>query len=255
MTIGETIRSLRKAKKLTQEQLAEYLNVSSQAVSKWETGASSPDVETLPKLALFFRISMDQLFDFDRRKSDEEVAALVAQSVPLRTTPEAAEAFYREALKRYPNHAVLLNCLLMVIPNTRSDEKLRIGERILDCTTDDEIRFDVLRLMAQTCHAVGEDGLAESYLSRIPELYFLKTEIAAAIRQGDAQREAIRTTEEVCIGTLLAMLALRGMDEKAAVRDCADALLSYARRFPEHRAMADRLAAELESGAILDFYR
>ena len=255
MTIGETIRSLRKARKLTQEQLAEYLNVSSQAVSKWETGLSCPDIETLPKLALFFQVSMDQLFDFDRRKANDEVAALVAQSVPLRDTPEAAEAFYREALKKYPNNEVLLNCLLMVIPNTRSDEKLRIGERILDCTADDEIRYDVLRLMTQTCHAVGEDAIAESYLGRIPELYFLKTEIAAAIRHGDAQREAIGITETVCIGTLLSMLALRGRNGEDAVQDCADALLAYARRFPEHWALADRLAAEFQSGAILDFYR
>ena len=97
--------------------------------------------------------------------------------------------------------------------------------------------------------------MAESYLGAIPELYFLKTEIAAAIRRGDAQREAIRTTETVCIGTLAAMLALREQNGDAAVRDCAGALLEFARRFPEHRALADRLESELESGAILDFYR
>ena len=42
MKIGTKIRELRKEKKMTQEELAEYLHVSSQAVSKWETGASSP---------------------------------------------------------------------------------------------------------------------------------------------------------------------------------------------------------------------
>lgn len=255
MTIGEKIRVLRKGKKLTQEQLAEYLNVSSQAVSKWETGASCPDVDMLPKLALFFGTGMDELFDFDRRKADAEVEALVAQSVPLRETPEKAEAFYRAALEKYPNSEVLLNCLLMVIPNARSEEKLRIGERLLECTTDDEIRFDVLRLLAQTCHAVGEDAMAEAYLGAIPELYFLKTEIAAAIRRGDARQEAIRTTERVCIGTLAAMLALRSEEGGAAAGDAFEALLAFARRFPEHRALADRLVTELESGAILDFYR
>jgi hypothetical protein len=56
-------------------------------------------------------------------------------------------------------------------------------------------------------------------------------------------------------GTLLSMLALRGRNGEDAVQDCADALLAYARRFPEHRALADRLAAEFQSGAILDFYR
>lgn len=58
--VGDKIKSLRKAKKLTQEQLAEYLNISSQAVSKWETGASSPDIDMLPRLAVFFQTSVDE---------------------------------------------------------------------------------------------------------------------------------------------------------------------------------------------------
>ena len=69
MDIGEKIKTLRKAKKLTQEQLAEYLNISAQAVSKWETGASAPDIDTLPKLAVFFGTTVDDLLDFDRRRS------------------------------------------------------------------------------------------------------------------------------------------------------------------------------------------
>ena len=78
MQIGEKIKTLRKAKKLTQEQLAEALHVSPQAVSKWETGTSSPDVEMLPRLAAYFGTSMDELFDYDRRKLEAEVDALLA---------------------------------------------------------------------------------------------------------------------------------------------------------------------------------
>ena len=66
MSIGDKIRRLRKVKKLTQEQLAEYLNISSQAVSKWETGLSSPDIDMLPRLAVFFGVTVDELLDFDR---------------------------------------------------------------------------------------------------------------------------------------------------------------------------------------------
>lgn len=189
MEIGDKIRTLRKAKKLTQEQLAEYLHVSSQAVSKWETGATSPDVDTLPKLAVFFGVTMDELFDFDRRKLDEEIEALVEESVPLRKDPAKAEAFYREALKKYPNNEVLLNCLLMVIPNERSAEKIEIGEKLLDCTRDDAIKIDVLRILAETCHGIGEQAMAEHYLARMPELYFLKNEVAAGILDGKARPE------------------------------------------------------------------
>jgi len=260
MKLGEKIRTLRKARKLTQEQLAEYMNVSSQAVSKWETGASSPDIEMLPRLAAFFHTTPDELLDFDRRRIDAEVAALVTESVPLRAEPERAEAFYREALRKYPNNEVLLNCLLMVIPNDRSGEKIEIGERLLDCTTDDEIRYDVLRLLALCCHHSGEQAMAEAYLARMPELYFLKTEIAAAIRSGREQEAEIEKTENVCLGTLCAMLQLRGERErgeegKQRFRRLTAELLDVFRRESAFRERAERIAGEIENGSLLSFYQ
>ena len=62
--IGKKIRNLRKSKGLTQEELAEKLAVTSQAVSKWETGLSSPDISILPVVARFFNITMDELFNY-----------------------------------------------------------------------------------------------------------------------------------------------------------------------------------------------
>lgn len=62
--IGKKIRTLRKNKKMTQEQLAEVLALSPQSVSKWETGLSAPDVELLPIIARYFGITMDELFSY-----------------------------------------------------------------------------------------------------------------------------------------------------------------------------------------------
>lgn len=62
--IGKKIRTLRKYKHLTQEQLAEVLSVSPQTVSKWETGISAPDIGLLPVLARYFGITMDELFNY-----------------------------------------------------------------------------------------------------------------------------------------------------------------------------------------------
>ena len=248
MKIGEKLRTLRKEKKLTQEQLAEYLNISSQAVSKWETGLSSPDIDMLPRLAVFYGVTVDELLDFDRRRIDREVDALVSESVPLRREPEKAEAFYRKALKKYPNNEVLLNCLLMVIPDDRAEEKLRIGQQLLDCSTDDEIRHDVCRILAETCYLKGDDLLAEHYLAKLPELYFLKNEIAALVRQGDAQLAEIRKAEDVCFGILTTMLALRMRREgEDAYRELTRELPAlYARLDTEHRDQAERLEAVLE---------
>lgn len=61
--ISENIKKLRKAKGLTQEELAEKTNVSYQAVSKWENGGS-PDIEMLPILANTFGVTIDELMGF-----------------------------------------------------------------------------------------------------------------------------------------------------------------------------------------------
>ncbi len=62
--IGKKIKTLRKNKKITQEQLAEVLTVSAQAVSKWENGISAPDIELLPIIARYFGITMDEFFNY-----------------------------------------------------------------------------------------------------------------------------------------------------------------------------------------------
>ena len=60
-TIGMQIAKLRKEKNITQEELAKNLDVSAQAVSKWENGGA-PDLELLPRIADYFGVSIDHLF-------------------------------------------------------------------------------------------------------------------------------------------------------------------------------------------------
>lgn len=62
--IGKKIRTLRKNKNMTQEQLVEVLSVSSQAVSKWENNISVPDIGLLPVIARYFGITMDEFFNY-----------------------------------------------------------------------------------------------------------------------------------------------------------------------------------------------
>ena len=62
--IGNRIRTMRRNKNLTQQQLAEALGVSSQSVSKWENGFSAPDVSMLPVIARYFGITIDELFNY-----------------------------------------------------------------------------------------------------------------------------------------------------------------------------------------------
>ena len=73
-TLGTKIAEYRKLKKMTQEELASKLNVSSQAVSKWENDLSIPDLPILIELSDIFNVSLDELI---RQKEDVEVARVV----------------------------------------------------------------------------------------------------------------------------------------------------------------------------------
>ena len=63
MTIGKRIAALRKEKGLTQEELAQHMGVSGQAVSKWENDQTCPDISALPKLARLLGVSVDELLE------------------------------------------------------------------------------------------------------------------------------------------------------------------------------------------------
>ena len=64
MTIAEKIKSLRKDNSMTQEDLAEKLNVSRQTISKWETSVTIPDADNIVAISKLFNITTDELLDY-----------------------------------------------------------------------------------------------------------------------------------------------------------------------------------------------
>ncbi|MDO4650770.1 MAG: helix-turn-helix domain-containing protein [Eubacteriales bacterium] len=73
--IGSFLKELRKEKNLTQEQLAEKLNVSGRTVSRWETGSNMPDISLLVELAEFYEVSIPEIIGGERKSENmnEEV--------------------------------------------------------------------------------------------------------------------------------------------------------------------------------------
>lgn len=79
-TLGERIKYHRKRLGLTQEQLAERMGVSAQAVSKWENNLSCPDISVLPELSVLFGISVDELIGKRTASSDKVHEAEVVEN-------------------------------------------------------------------------------------------------------------------------------------------------------------------------------
>ena len=73
MDMGKEIRRLRNDRGLTQEALAAALNVTAQTVSKWECGTTVPDVQLLPEIAVYFGVSIDQLFAMTPQQQMERI--------------------------------------------------------------------------------------------------------------------------------------------------------------------------------------
>ena len=68
--IGKQIASLRKEKGIKQEELANYVGVSTQAVSKWERGCAYPDLTLLVPIARLISVSIDELFGYEKEENE-----------------------------------------------------------------------------------------------------------------------------------------------------------------------------------------
>ncbi|MBQ4643687.1 MAG: helix-turn-helix transcriptional regulator [Oscillospiraceae bacterium] len=87
-TFGQKIAELRKAKNMTQLELANLLNITDKAVSKWERDISCPDINTFPKLAEILGVSVDELLQASTANKEEPDESrltidLVLKAIPL----------------------------------------------------------------------------------------------------------------------------------------------------------------------------
>lgn len=117
MQIGQVIRTYRKKKNMTQEEMAARLGVSAPAVNKWENGNSMPDIMLLAPIARLLDVSLDTLLAFQEELTDREVNELV-RTVNEKMKSEDYAAVFRWAKKKmeqYPNseHLHLWMCMTL----------------------------------------------------------------------------------------------------------------------------------------------
>lgn len=121
LDLGNNIRLFRRRDKRTQEALAAALGVTSQAVSRWESGGSYPDMNLIPSIANYFGVSIDELFGYtnERTKRIDELAARICEmkrrnnGVDINISECIAAA--RDALVEFPGNEKLMLCLASVL--------------------------------------------------------------------------------------------------------------------------------------------
>ena len=187
VNIGRTIARERRGRGVTQEALAAHLGVSKAAVSKWELGQSLPDVSLLPRIAAFFSLTLDELFDWRDELTQEDSAALYAEVYALgeKDLASAHERLRALAAEHYSdaNLLLMLASLLtvwaagMTTPFTPADEKngasdvdelsdeaLALLDRALEVATDPSTLYLAQQQKATALFQSGRHEEAASLL-------------------------------------------------------------------------------------------
>lgn len=139
MKIGEVIRKYRKAKELTQEELAKALGVTAPAVNKWENGNAMPDITLLAPIARLLGVSLEELLSFREELSMPEIREIVQQTDQKFQTEsyEAAFQWAKAQIEQYPNCESLIHSLATMMDGNRLVREVPDSEKydgfILNC--------------------------------------------------------------------------------------------------------------------------
>lgn len=210
VNIGDKIRELRKERNISQDILAQSLGVSFQAVSKWEIGAAMPDTMLIPAIASFFGVSTDELFNYDRMQIEKKVENIVTEAAELRNShPAKAEKILRRGLKQFPGNEILLNNLLYTMrAPERNEEVISLCKGLIESAKEDDVRYDALRILAETYHECGQQALVEPTLELIPEVYFTKLELMAKLLTDEKSLDAAKRQMGFSFEYLIEMLKI-----------------------------------------------
>ena len=193
--IGRRIAALRKAKNLTQAELAEQLSVSYQAVSNWERGESMPDIFKLPTLAAVLGTSVDALLAGETAAEEPNAAKTGGADAALReTVPTDGLSGLDSQLKRLEEELKSLECLKSLRPLQ--------GEETLD---------------AAARRAAERDGFSLCELEELAPLLKKET-LNAAVRQA-AERGSFSLDELEDLAPVLGKETLDAAVKQAAERD------------------------------------
>lgn len=183
INIGNRIRELRKKKGITQEGLASVLSVSPQAVSKWESGLTYPDMEMIPIIAGYFEVSMDILFDYNVREMKAKIKKIIddAWDYCFDDTQKYIKVI-KDALQEYPGNEELLMALLNEYEyilrdkddTSHLDEMIELSQKIITESTDFVKVCTVKEIQAAAFLKKGDYQKAKGVLETLPREYDLR---------------------------------------------------------------------------------
>lgn len=207
MSIGTTIKKLRRGRNMTQEQLAEYLGITANAVSQWECDRTAPDITQLPLLAYIFDVTTDEILGVDSRKYEEELRAILAEEQPLYGAGDfkAAAQILRKGLNKYPRSYQLMARLAHVLgcQGGFDGEVTALCEKIIAECTDNEIRDSAYQDLIFNHRNNGRREEAIAAAKQLSHTWISREDMLMNLLQGEEARENLVDYIKFCSGRLM----------------------------------------------------
>ncbi len=166
--IGKVIKKLRTEKNVTQDMLAGALSITPQAISRWESGMTYPDLEFLPVIADYFSVTIDELLGYRLSEREENLLAIKKEADRLAEVASVDEriTFVREALISYPfDNDLKLHLAVALYHKWCADSKKASFSEIealcmsvIETTKDADNKFSAVLTL---CSLYGEAGNPE----------------------------------------------------------------------------------------------
>ncbi|MBQ2708487.1 MAG: helix-turn-helix transcriptional regulator [Clostridia bacterium] len=259
MNFGSTIKSLRTARGMTQEKLAELLSISAQAVSRWECGLAMPDISLLGPIASLFDVTTDHLLGIDVPKKNQEIKDLLDEARTLLEHAHHMEAvcILRTGTKKHPGNEPLLDklshALLLAGQNNVSlsndekqalyEEAAALSERILESSTDTTYRNAAISRLCILYGHLGTSDKGIEIAQSMPNLYQSREQLLFNLYQG---KDKYRHNQKFL--QLLLMQLLQQMGSLTSAHEDGKPVYSEDECRQMHEKMIDILDIFFEDG-------
>lgn len=201
--ISENLKKFRLLKDLTQEDIANYLGITPQSVSKWERGESYPDITFLPALANILETSIDALIGMDTIRSEDMRHNIHAQANEYMCNGDypTAEKAYRDALVTYPNNpGMILGLADALALQGKSNEAIELMEKGLPLSANEKQKATTRAILCFLYLKCGKMHKANSLASSLPHTRESREVIQPLISSGLDENSIDANIKHLIIG-------------------------------------------------------
>lgn len=203
MYLPANLKKYRILKELTQEDVAEFLGITPQSVSKWERGESYPDITLLPALANIFETSVDLLLGMDTIRAEETRYNIHKKAVEYQRNGnlEMAEKTYRDALLIYPNKpGMILGLASTLALKGDTEEAIELIERGLPISINEKQKSTMRATLCFLYLKAGREDKACKLASQLPHMRESREVVQPLIKQGLSDSQIDENIKTIILG-------------------------------------------------------